>query len=488
MKKILFAFSMIALLFAACKENDIVPIPDDPEANVSPLTIDFGNIQPGETSQADTITIKAYDLIGNMDVTIPANFVAALDIDGVYSNDQLTIDKDLLVDGTEVLLFIKVVAPSDFSGLLTGKVSLATEGADVIEVSLTATVAIEITGSLFISDFFTEYANYSVFLPLDSAIYGWDQNTSMIVSGNGFPEANDIPNNEVYSHWWSPIPNGCATVRGTLGLSESTNMNVTGYPVAPAGAKSVILDPGDGSGGWNFVNRNTGNCAKGQFSSEGLPIGNTAVGRRFAEDGYTGNLFMSALVNVETLGSVFAWKVDSAGMGDIMALANATSGPSNNNTVKIVALPNGNPDGKFQFGLLKENEGNPTIYSQTIFDLNTTYVVILSHEFVAGDNNDISKLYVFKEGDEIPLDVTDATPEVIMDDTYTYGVDPSHLSIVYLRERRQSNFGPKAEITGIRVGDTWRATLFENESNAVHSNTIDHSKRIVTNIYSDCTP
>ena len=340
------------------------------------------------------------------------------------------------------------------------------------------------------SDFLEQFgAEWTTTLPLDSGILNWQLNTDTVVNqanaGGGYPE-NTIPNNEVMSTWYTQVPLNGASIRGSQSISDNSSLTVAGYP-SVAGARNIVVISDDESENFKFVNKNTGACAGGPREGGN----NTSVGRRFALDGYRGNsetgeLFMSTLVNITQLGGQREGKPDDFGSGDIIALANATSGPSNNNTVKVLALTDG--AGGFNFGLLKENEGNPSIVSEGSYSLNTTYVVVLRHQFVDGDANDISKLYVFADGDEIPLNLDDATEVATIDASYNEGagIDPLDLNIVYVRERNQSVIAPEFELTGVRVGDTWRATLFADHTSALNSNDWTINNRVITNEESDC--
>ena len=485
MKKILALTFMIGLIImSACKEDDPPVIPDIPKITANPVSLSFGDLEPGSESDAMSTAISATDLTADVTVNVPADFIASTSSDGTFSTDAITIPSATFDNAGTATVYFKAVAPAGYEGSLTGDALLGSTGAENVSVALSVNVGINISGQLFMSEYLeTTDQKFQIFLPLDSGIMAWNLNTDTVVNaanaGPGYPETT-IPNNQVKSHWYLPVPLNGATLRATVGISASTSLAVSGYPVAPSGARAIVLDPEDASGGFNWINKNTGDCKAGKAT------GNTSAGRRFADDGYTSDLFMSALVNISVLGAGIDGKPDEFGKGDIIALANATSGPSNNNCVKIIAEVNGNTEGKFHFGLLKENEGNPAVFSTDAFDLSTTYVVVLAHEFVAGDNNDISKLYIFAEGDVIPTSMEGLTPDATLDDSYTAGLDPADLTIVYVRERRASVVSPTAEITGIRVGDTWVATLFEDAANAVNSN-IDEAGRILTNEGSDCT-
>ncbi|MEX0275631.1 MAG: hypothetical protein AB3N16_14755 [Flavobacteriaceae bacterium] len=490
MKRNIFAVLVVSasLFFASCSSDDNggdTPSPnlDTPKVSVDKTSINFGDLDVNQESSVESVSVTAEHLQGDVTATAPDGFQISLSQDANFAG-EVTLTSASLSNGA-VALYAKATPMDDFEGSLSGNIELSSTGASNVSVALSANVALVINGKLFMSEYFEQYGSeWTTTLPLDFGILGWNTNTAEFVADNAtlgdpFP-ASTVPNNEVYNTWYLPVPLNGKTLRGSLGLSDNSTLSVTGYP-SVTGSRDMVLDPDDESQYWNWINKNNGKCIAGKEEGN-----NTSAGRRFAADGYTGDVFMSALVNIKVLGAAKEGSEDLKGSGDIIALANATSGPSNNNTIKIVALTDG--AGGFNLGLLKENEGNPAVLSTDSYSLNTTYVIVLSHEFVEGDNNDISKLYVFKEGDDIPTSMDGLTPVAILDDTYTHGVDPADLSIVYLRERRQSVINPEANITGIRVGDTWIATLFADHGDAENSNDLSLNGRVLVNEGSDCTP
>ena len=484
MKKKLLLMLVVLTVAISCKEDETPVVPDTPEVSSDVTSVDFGSLDRDEESEVMPISITAAHLTADVTVSIPADFEGSLAQAGPFGSADLTITKASL-ESASVPVYLKATPSGGFEGPLTGTLTIKSAGAKDVSVALSATVALVITGDLFMSEYFEQYGSeWMTTLPLDSGIMGWTLNTDTVMnfanSGGGYPETT-VPNNEVYNTWYLPVPLNIPTLIASLGLSDNSDLAVTGYPSAPANARNIVLDPVDESQFWNFINP-WGKCKPAAVGTGN----NSSTGRRFAADGYTSDVFMSALVNITALGEPIVGKPNDFGIGDIIALANATSGSSNNNTIKVVALADG--AGGFNFGLIKENEGNTPLLSTDSYSVNTNYAIVLTHEFVAGDNNDISKLYVFAEGDEIPTSMAGLTPTVTMDATYTEGLDPLDLCIIYIRERVQAVVTPTASITGIRVGNTWIATLFEAHDNAQNSNDLSLNDRVLTNKGSDCTP
>ncbi|OHX63811.1 hypothetical protein [Flammeovirga pacifica] len=476
MKRIIitFLFALSASLFTSCSEEDQKQIITNPEVVVNPASLEFGDLNVGEESAPQMIEVSIFDITGNVTVTIPEHFQVSLEEADEYVSDELTIE------GSNAVLYVKATPPASFQGNLAGDLAFITDDAPEVKVSLSARVAIEITGTLLMSEYFEQYSDWSGVMPLDSGILSWDLNTDTVVnasnSGVGYPETT-ISNNEVTNVWYHPIPLNGATLRSSVGLSDDSNLSFAGYPTVD-GYRNINIDP---AGSWHFfkwINKKNGNC--GGFKEQG---NNTSAARRFALDGNTNDLFMSVLINVNTLGS--ARNDDELGIGDLIALANATSGSANNNVVKIVAINDG--QGGFNFGLIKGDEGSAYVLSTESYEIGETYAVVLSHEFVEGDNNDVSNLYVFSSGEVIPTSMNGLSPVATIDASSDgVGLDPTDLTTVFIRERTQSVITPVASFTGIRVGDSWVATLFAEHSAAQNSNDISLHNRVLTNVGSSC--
>ncbi|MEN8248303.1 MAG: hypothetical protein ABFS32_05190 [Bacteroidota bacterium] len=470
----LMVFIGLVLVTSCKKDPEPTPIPDVPELTVTPASLSFGSLDPGATSDALSVAITGEYLKGDVTVTVPADFIASETETGTYSADNIVIAQANVDAGASVSIYFKAVAPNVQEGALAGNAVVSSQDIDDINIALSATVGLTITGQLFMEEYFDVYGvEWQTFLPLDSALLqGWKINTDTIM------DWETIPNNQMMSHWYPATPSQL-TLRQTLGLSASTTLAITGYPAAPTGARSMLLDPADKSGDFTYiktiddtVNPPVINCA----SKTG---GNTGVARRFAADsvvmadGTTKEVYLAALIKVEALANEA--DADYPGFHDVIMLANTNIGPNNGSSVKILTGSNGAAAG-FHFAINKENEASDPVWSTDVYDFSTTYLVVMSHKFVEGVGNDITKLYIFKEGDDIPFDISSLTPQATMDDTYQPGgipsIDPTDLNQVYSRERRQKMITPLAEITGIRVGDTWVATIFEEAANAVNANSI----------------
>ena len=494
MKNLLTSFLLLGFIslmtFQSCKEDEDPVVPEKPKVTADVASLDFGSLDLDEESAVKSVSITASNLIADVTVTIPNGFKASLTETDGFGTDDIIITQASLANA--VLVYV-MTPGSETEANITGALTLSSTDATSVSVNLSANVGLVITGSLFTSEYFDTYANYNTLLPIDSGCMYWTINTDTITNaanaGAGYPETT-IANNMIKSHWLGCVPLNAGSMRATLGISDAAPLSFAGYAEAPSGARNIVLDPTDGSGDGDWIKATNGDCVAGK------PNRNTSAIRRFADDGYKGNsetgeVYMSALVNITTLGAEIAGKPNTYGIGDIIFLANNTSGASNNNNVKVMAITDG--AGGFNFALGKQNEANAIIIGTNSYSLATTYAIVLVHKFVEGTNNDETTLYVFADGDAIPGKMVGLTPEAAIDATtegYVDGVvsgdfDPVDLTAIYVRERIQAVTPPVASISGIRVGDTWSATLFSASSEAVNSN-VDVNNRVLTNKFVTC--
>lgn len=201
--------------------------------------------------------------------------------------------------------------------------------------------------------------------------------------------------------------------------------------------------------GWALVNStvnpilvsNGGLTFAGYKSSN---IGNAAslvttgqdVNQAFAAQS-TGSIYAGFLVNVSA----------SQGPGDYFF--HLTQPPYTSTTFRGRVWIKKDPTGtNFAFGLSKASTSAATItYTPYNYSLNTTYLVVLKYEFIAGAANDNVTLFVSPT-----LGATEPSPTLTyIDVTQT---DASSLGFVALRQGTAAN-APTLQIDGIRIGQTW---------------------------------
>jgi len=198
------------------------------------------------------------------------------------------------------------------------------------------------------------------------------------------------------------------------------------------------------SGTTNFIQVNPGSLAyPGYLSSN---IGNSAkllnngedVDKAWTDSVVTGSVYASFLVNVE-----------AASTGEyFFHFGNKAFSPSYYRArVYVKQAANGN----LAFGLSKNIISTvPAVYSDSVYNLNTTYLVVVKYEFVDGADNDIVKLWI-----NPAAAATEPTPTLIHTDV-SAGSDIPSIGRIALR---QGVIAASATlvIDGIRVSTSWSA-------------------------------
>lgn len=147
----------------------------------------------------------------------------------------------------------------------------------------------------------------------------------------------------------------------------------------------------------------------------------------------SGDLFVSALIRVDSAGTTEDYFLH---IGDA-----AAAGASFRARVYMRDQGTG-----FQLGISKAGPatGTTATYDPTVYTFGTTYLVVLRYTLVAGDNNDLASLYVFKPGDS--FSALPATPSATAADNLTASdIVPA---TVMLREGAQ---GYGMTLDGVRV-------------------------------------
>jgi len=106
----------------------------------------------------------------------------------------------------------------------------------------------------------------------------------------------------------------------------------------------------------------------------------------------------------------------------------------------------------FVFGLGKNN-GTP-VYSASVMNFGTTYLVVIKYTVVSGTSNDQADLFFFSAP---TLPSTEPAASLTTTDAGSSS-DPSSISAVYLRQGSSSN-AATVQVDGIRVGITWSDVL-----------------------------
>ncbi len=170
--------------------------------------------------------------------------------------------------------------------------------------------------------------------------------------------------------------------------------------------------------------------------------------KQFSAEGVmSGNLYMSALINVSKadVGNVYFLTMCQRGA---KADNGIIDGKSGSEYVRVFA--GAGSEGKFKLGLSK-NGASPQAQSEEL-DLNTTYLLVVRYEFVDGTNNDRLTAYINPASGAEP-----ATADIIADATKADVSATMGLQAVTLRQGSTSSSkqGPDVIVDAIRVADTW---------------------------------
>jgi hypothetical protein len=181
----------------------------------------------------------------------------------------------------------------------------------------------------------------------------------------------------------------------------------------------------------------------------------------------TGSVYMGAIVNIKSVPtsedsgclSHFILCFDSRTKASPIA-----DGKSTNNYWRLFVRESKN-EGKFTFGLGK-NKATETVYTTTEYDLNTTYLVVLKYEYVAGATNDVLSLYINEVGATEP-----ATPAISTDsgtDATTSGngnsSDYGIGGIAIMQNGTAAKPGAEFKLDALKVTTEW-SELFETTDN-----------------------
>lgn len=220
-----------------------------------------------------------------------------------------------------------------------------------------------------------------------------------------------------------------------------------------------VRDSLEGFGNWSRSGVNTGYNV--QVKSPGLTyagyagsgignmvfFSNTAEGDNVAH-GFTGQttgkVYLSFMIRVDSL-------TTTATTGYNICFNQSTGATFFNTMLYTKKLSSTT----FNFGIRKSRNVS---YSSTVFNTNTTYLAVIKYSFVAGANNDSSKMYIFASG--VP-----ATEPAVPSAFATDSVDVVNIgNVVLTNSYAQSGTlkGSSVKIDGIRVGLNWTGSILSN--------------------------
>lgn len=168
----------------------------------------------------------------------------------------------------------------------------------------------------------------------------------------------------------------------------------------------------------------------------------------------TGKVYVAAIINVE--------KLKTATTADyFLALGDMTS---SNMYARIYtsSVKEGGEWTGFKLGIQKNNENsNARGYSETIYALNTDYLIVAEYEFVAGDMNDTVRLYVNPtKTNKVPV-AQCGQVYMIGDNNKGAGAQPDAAYISSVNLRPSTSTPTAMYIDEIKVATTWEDLFTE---------------------------
>jgi len=231
------------------------------------------------------------------------------------------------------------------------------------------------------------------------------------------------------------------TVEGNAGWSRSSTSNNRAKIISPGLNYAGYI--GSGIGNCVFIpNETSGEVYTNQFLN-GAPLNQ-------------GTVYLSFLVRVDTMSinatQGFCINLDQQG------------GATNFNTMTYFKKVTGNT---FNLGIRKYT-GSP-VFSNNIYNTNTTYLIVASYTFKPGSNtNDVCNLYAFSSG--VPVNEP-ATP-IALDSVGNDVVDIGDVKLANSFNQPSGLRNSTMKIDGIRIGTTWNGTLFQNKNIALSMNAL----------------
>ncbi|MCS7258207.1 MAG: hypothetical protein NZ601_02410, partial [candidate division WOR-3 bacterium] len=230
---------------------------------------------------------------------------------------------------------------------------------------------------------------------------------------------------------------GSATAFGQLLLEENFNysagtaLTATGNWTAHSGGGTnpiLVVEPGLTYSG--YVSSGIGNAAK--IDTTGEDVNRTYTSQT------SGTIYAAFMVNV----------TKATTSGDYFF--HLSSNPINTTYFDGRVYVKKDASNNLAFGLSKRTE--TAIYTDFVYSLNTTYLVVLKYEIVSGTQNDKVSLFIFSSG--VPS-TEPVTPTIGPLSPAT--ADPTDIGSVALRQGGTG--APSLYIDGIRIATSWLDAL-----------------------------
>lgn len=185
----------------------------------------------------------------------------------------------------------------------------------------------------------------------------------------------------------------------------------------------------------------------GNLSYSGLPTstGNKVTFGGAGTDYYTsfasqtsGTVYMSFLMNITDLGSL-----TTTGGYPIGFIDGGTSNFASRLWIRLSGTSN------FNLGINAGSVSSNTAWASNTLSTNTTYLVVISYQFVSGNSNDISKIWIN------PVLGNSSEPTAQATSTNSSANDNANIQRVFLRQDATTSTPGTIQFDEIRVGTTW---------------------------------
>ncbi|GEM_PF-1357001 len=207
--------------------------------------------------------------------------------------------------------------------------------------------------------------------------------------------------------------------------------------------EAKIISPGLNYPG--YIGSGIGNC---------ILIPNEPSGEVYVCQFMNGNYFDQGTVYLAFLVRVDSMSIN-ANEGYCINL-DMTGGSTNFNTKTYFKKVSGTT---FNLGIQKIHASGSIVYSNNVYNTNTTYLIVASYTFKPGSStNDVCKLYAFSSGVPVNEPASPLALDSVGNDIVDIGDIVLANSFIQTNGLRNSSM----KIDGIRIGTSWNSTLFQN--------------------------
>lgn len=436
-----------------------------PTINVTGLLSAFSTYT-GTPSASQSYTLSGSNLTANIAVAALAGYE--------YSTDNATWSSTLSLASTfNGLVYVRLTGAT--AGTYNGDIVHSSTGATNVNLAATGTVSaptptITLGGTL--SAFSTivgtpspsqSYTVAGVYLTGDiniGAVSGFEYSLS---SGSGYastlaltPTSGTVATTTIYVRLTgTTIGDYSGNIAHTSTGATQQDKAVTGSVTAPASPETFFEDNFEyteatllTANGWTA--HSGGGTNSFTVASPGLSYASYPANSGLAaQTTGTSGEDVSRTFTAQTTGSVYA-----------SLLANLTSAHANGDYFfHLAASPvssdfkgrifaQTNASNMVRFGVSRAGNNTTAIWTDYVYSLNTTYLLVLKYQIVSGATNDVVSLWV-----NPTIGATEPAPNCVTTDVTV--ADAANIGGVALRQGNTTSPTPAAKYDGIRIANTW---------------------------------